>query len=111
MVVGLIPDDDETAYREEVRDCQDNNLSLKVSKTKELIVDYRKQGQAGTHSHQWGCSGVGRELQAPQCPHHSGINMVHTHQHSGEECMTTPLPPLEAETFGMDPQNALQLHH
>jgi hypothetical protein len=23
--------------------CQDNNLSLKVSKTKELIVDYRKR--------------------------------------------------------------------
>ena len=35
------------AYREEVRDlavcCQDNNLSLNVSKTKELIVDYRKR--------------------------------------------------------------------
>ena len=34
------------AYREEVRGlavwCQDNNLSLNVSKTKELIVDYRK---------------------------------------------------------------------
>jgi hypothetical protein len=34
------------AYREEVRDlavwCQDNNLSLNVSMTKELIVDYRK---------------------------------------------------------------------
>ena len=47
-VVGLITDNDETAYREEVRDlsvwCQDNNLSLNVSKTKELIVDYRKGG-------------------------------------------------------------------
>ena len=35
------------AYREEVRDlavwCQDNNLSLNVSKTKEMIVDYRKK--------------------------------------------------------------------
>jgi hypothetical protein len=45
-VVGLIPDKDEMAYREEVRElavwCQDNNLSLNVSKTKELIVDYRK---------------------------------------------------------------------
>ena len=44
-VVGLI--NDETAYREEVRKlsvwCQDNNLSLNVSKTKELIVDYRKR--------------------------------------------------------------------
>ena len=33
--------------REEVRDlavwCQDNNISLNVSKTKEMIVDYRKR--------------------------------------------------------------------
>ena len=47
MVVGLITDDDETNIREEVRDlavwCQDNNLSLKVIKTKEMIVDYRKR--------------------------------------------------------------------
>ena len=45
-VVGLITDNDETDYREEVRDlavwCQDNNLFLNVRKTKELIVDYRK---------------------------------------------------------------------
>ena len=47
MRVGLIPDNDETAYREEVRDltlwCKDNNLSLNVIKTKEMIVDYRKR--------------------------------------------------------------------
>ena len=46
-LVGLINDNDETAYKEEVRDlsvwCQDKNLSLNVSKTKELIVDYRKR--------------------------------------------------------------------
>ena len=46
-MVGLITDNDETAYREEVRDLavwyQENNLSLNVSKTKELIVDYRKR--------------------------------------------------------------------
>ena len=45
-VAGLITDNDETAYREEVRDlavwCRDNNLSLNVSKTNEMIVDYRK---------------------------------------------------------------------
>ena len=47
-MVGLITDNDETDYREEVRDlavwCQDNNLSLNVSQTKDLIVDYRKGG-------------------------------------------------------------------
>jgi hypothetical protein len=46
-VVGLITNNDETAYREENRDleewCQDNNLSLNVIKTKEMIVDYRKR--------------------------------------------------------------------
>ena len=37
----------ETAYKEEVRDLavwsQDNNLSLNMIKTKEMIVDYRKR--------------------------------------------------------------------
>ena len=46
-MVGLITDNDETAYREEVNDlavwCQDNNLSLNVIKTKEMIVHYRKK--------------------------------------------------------------------
>ena len=46
-VVGLNTNNDETAYREEVRDlagwCQNNNLSLNVTKTKDIIVDYRKR--------------------------------------------------------------------
>ena len=46
-VIGLIPDNDETTYSEEVRDMavwyQDNNLSLNMIKTKEMIVDYRKR--------------------------------------------------------------------
>ena len=50
-MVGLITDNNETAYREEVRDlamllamwCQDNHLYLEVIKTKEMIVDDRKK--------------------------------------------------------------------
>ena len=46
-VVGLITNNDDTANREEVRElavwCKDNDLSLNVSKTKELIMDYRKR--------------------------------------------------------------------
>ena len=42
----------ETAYREEVRDlevwCKDDNFSLKVIKTKEMIVDYRKRRTENT---------------------------------------------------------------
>ncbi|XP_034062768.1 uncharacterized protein LOC117540282 [Gymnodraco acuticeps] len=50
-VIGLITVGDETPYREEDENltswCQDNNLHLNVSKTKELIVDYRKQQREG----------------------------------------------------------------
>ncbi len=49
MVLGLISNNDETAYLDEVERltswCQDNCLSLNVSKTKELIVDFRKRQQ------------------------------------------------------------------
>ena len=46
-MVGLITNNDETAYREEVRDLavwwNDNKLSLNESKTKKQIVDYKKR--------------------------------------------------------------------
>ena len=46
-VVGMITNNDETAYKEEVRArgvwCQEITLSLNVNKTKEMIVDFRKQ--------------------------------------------------------------------
>jgi gmma-aminobutyric acid receptor subunit gamma/cGMP-dependent protein kinase 2 len=63
-VVGLITVNNETAYREEVRDlvvwCQDNNLSLNVIKTKEMIVDYRKKRtKHAPHSHRQRFSGAG----------------------------------------------------
>ncbi len=47
VVLGLISNNEETAYLDEVERltswCQDNCLSLNVSKTKELIVDFRKR--------------------------------------------------------------------
>ncbi|KAK1792518.1 hypothetical protein P4O66_012460 [Electrophorus voltai] len=46
IVVGLINKDDESAYREEVRElmswCKVNNLYLNVDKTKEMVVDFRR---------------------------------------------------------------------
>ncbi len=51
-VIGLITDNDETAYREEVSTltkwCQENHLSLNINKTKELVVDYRRQSREHT---------------------------------------------------------------
>ncbi len=45
-VVGLISNRDETNYRREVSRlagwCSDNNLSLNVEKTKEIVVDFRR---------------------------------------------------------------------
>ncbi|KAI5615474.1 gastrula zinc finger protein XlCGF28.1-like [Silurus asotus] len=50
-VIGLITNNEETAYREEIQHlatwCNNNNLFLNISKTKELIVDFRK-GKRGT---------------------------------------------------------------
>ncbi len=47
VVLGLISNNDETAYLHEVERltswCQDNCLSLNVSKTKRLIVNFRKR--------------------------------------------------------------------
>ncbi len=49
--IGLITDNDETAYRVEVSTltkwCQ-NHLSLNINKTKELVVDFRRQSREHT---------------------------------------------------------------
>ncbi len=54
-VIGLITDNDETAYREEgstlTKWCQENHLSLIIDKTKELVVDFRRQSREHTHTH------------------------------------------------------------
>ncbi|KAI5617022.1 gastrula zinc finger protein XlCGF28.1-like [Silurus asotus] len=51
-VIGLITNNDETAYREEIQHlptwCNNNNLLLNTFKTKELIVDFRREAR-GTH--------------------------------------------------------------
>ena len=47
MVVGRITNEDEA-------DCELQEM----------------EGQAQPNPHRWDCSGQGRELQVPQCPHH-----------------------------------------
>uniref|UniRef100_A0A3B3SQS9 Alkylated DNA repair protein AlkB homologue 8 N-terminal domain-containing protein n=1 Tax=Paramormyrops kingsleyae TaxID=1676925 RepID=A0A3B3SQS9_9TELE len=55
VVLGLISNDDESAYLKEVENlerwCQHNSLQLNVSKTKELIVAYRRQQGSYTPVH------------------------------------------------------------
>ena len=65
-VVGLITNNDETAYREEVRALagwyQENNLSLNVNKIKKLIVDFRSQQREHAPIHIGGTAVVYKSL-------------------------------------------------
>ena len=100
-MVGLITDNDETAYREEVRDlagwCQNNNLSHNVTKTKEMIVDYRK----------WSTEHVpilidGAVVEQVESFKFLGVHINNKlewskHQDSCEEGTTKPIPPRETK--------------
>jgi hypothetical protein len=114
-VVGPITEDDETAYRKEVRYlavwCLEKNLSLNVSMTKELIVDYRKWGGEHAPIHIDGAQVVSfKFLMSTSLRNCHG----HTNQHSHEKGTTTPLPLQEAEQIwygSLDLQKVIQLHH
>lgn len=47
IIIGHLMNDDESSYQEEIDDlaewCMKNNLQRNVSKTKELIFDFRKK--------------------------------------------------------------------
>ncbi len=73
VVLGLIANNDETAYLDEVERltswCQDNCLSLNASKTKELIVDFRKRQQRPYTPLMISGTPVERVSQVPRCKH------------------------------------------
>jgi hypothetical protein len=96
-VAGLITDNDETAYREEVRDlavwCQDSNFSHNVGKTKELIVDYRKR-RAGSSS-------VSTSLRTYHGPNRPNSSEEGTTMPLPEEGTTMPLPLRKLKRCGM----------
>ena len=53
-VVGLITDNDESAYRMEVEQltvwCGSHNLAINVDKTREMVIDFTKSGR-NHHTH------------------------------------------------------------
>ncbi len=86
-VVGLISNNDETHYREEVAQlaewCGANNLSLNVEKTKEVVMDFRRNSVDHPHwpstvrlwresaaLNSWGCTSQ-RISPGPPTPCHS----------------------------------------
>ncbi len=102
VVVGLISNNDETAYLDEVERltswCQDNCLSLNVSKTKELIVDFWKR----------------KQLQVPRCNHLWGPDLDCTHSNTGQESQVKTASSATAEEIqGLtsNPENVLFRAH
>ena len=100
-VVGLITNNDETAYREEVRAlgvwCQKNNLSLNVNKTNEMIVDFRKQQREHLPIHIDGTAVEKVETFKFLDVHITDILKWSTHTECGEEVTTVHLQSQAAE--------------
>ncbi len=110
-MIGLITNNDETAYREEVSTltkwCQEIHLSLKIDKTKELVVDYRRQSREHTHT----------PITIDKTPvervnsfkflgvHNRGSHMVCSHRCSAEEGTSASLLPEKAEEVWKEPQH------
>ena len=100
-VVCVITNNDKTAYREEVSAlgvwCQENNLSLKVNKTKETIVDFRKQQRVHPPMHIYGTVVEKMESFKFLGVHITDKMKWSSHRWCGEEGATAPIQPQEAE--------------
>ena len=100
-VVCLITNNDETAYREEVRVlrvlCQEYNLTLNVNKTKEMIVDFRNQQSEHPPIHIDGTV-VERVVSFKFLGVHitDKLNWSSPHRQHREEGAAAPLQPQEA---------------
>ena len=109
-VVGLITNNDETAYREEVRALgvwyQENNLTLNVNKTKEMIVDFRKQQREQPPIYI-----DGTVVERVESFKFLGgqTEMVHPHRQCGEEGAAAPLQPQETEKIWLVTKNTHKL--
>ncbi len=79
-MVGLISNRDEANYRSEVSRlagwCRDNNLSLNVEKTKEIVVDFRRVHTQHAPLTINGATssdcGESEQHHVPGCAHHRG---------------------------------------
>ncbi len=119
VVLGLINNNDETAYLGEVERltswCQDNCLSLNVSKTKELIVDFRKSQQRPYTPLMISWTPVeGEQLQVPRCKHLRGPDMDCTHPNTGQESQAKTVPSAtveEIQGLTSNPENFLFRGH
>jgi hypothetical protein len=108
-VVGLITDNDAIAHREE-----DNNLSLNVIKTKEMIVDCRKK--RAEHTPILIDRAVVEQAESFMFLGVHITNKLSLSQHTKTVVKRArqPIPRQEIEKIrpgSSDPQKVLQLHH
>ncbi|KAI4885078.1 hypothetical protein NFI96_008456 [Prochilodus magdalenae] len=100
-ILGLITDGDETAYRDEVSAlsewCYHNNLSLNISKTKEMTVDYRKLQRGGQSSLNINGAEVERVSIVRLLGVHLTDDLSWSLQQSSEVCLSMPLLPAKAQ--------------
>ncbi len=92
--------------------CQENHLSLNIDKTKELVVDFRRQSREHTPI-SIDKTPVERvnSFNFPRRSHHRGSHMVCSHRCSAEEGKPAPLLPEMAEELWNEPQNPQVLLH
>ncbi len=92
-VIGLITDNDETAYREEVSTLtkcrQDQGADGGFQETEQ---------RTHTHHPRQDTCGADKQLYVPRRSHHRGSHMVFSYKCSAEEGTSAPLFPETAET-------------
>ncbi len=103
VVLGLVSNNDEAAYLHEVERltswCQDNCLSLNVSKTKEHDCRLQEETAVALHPFydQWDPCGEGEQLRVPRCKHLRGPDLDCTHSNTGQESQAKTVPSATAE--------------
>ncbi len=119
-VVGLISNNDETHYREEVAQlaewCGVNNLSLNVEKTKEVVMDFRRRNSSDHPPLTIDSSTVERVSSTKflGVNNHGGSHLDHQHHVTLQEGTAAPTlsPPAEkSKSPTTHPHHILQGHH
>ncbi|KAK1788576.1 hypothetical protein P4O66_002653 [Electrophorus voltai] len=113
VVMGLISDNDERAYLEEIKHlenwCQENNLLLNVSKTKKLIVDCSKKQE----QHYQPVRINGTMVERVDSLMYLGVHISQDppHQLPGKEGSSASLPPQTPKRLQTALQGTAELIH
>ncbi len=102
VVLGLVSNNDEAAYLDEVERLTSWCLSLSLSEREQnQRADCRLQEETAAALHpsydQWDPCGEGEQLQVPRCKHLRGPDLDCTHPNTGQESQAKTVPSASAE--------------